>query len=116
MLEYPNRDLDVNPVKLIYFISTLSTARENEEGIVDKKSTNPDNFLVCCIVAISSVLTGDCCPTSVGFLDPLGSPLWWFEWISKVECFMCDFFINELHDAGYINWTSIISNNIFSYP
>ena len=29
---------------------------------------------------------------------------------------MCDFFIYELHDTYHINWTSIISNNVFSYP
>ena len=30
---------------------------------------------------------------------------------------MCDLIISELHDAYHVDWTStIISNNVFSYP
>ena len=45
------------------------------------------------------VLAIDSCIQLINSLDPLRSPLRRFKWISKVECFMGDFIISELHDA-----------------
>jgi hypothetical protein len=46
------------------------------------------------------------------YLYPLRSPLRGFERICKIESFMCDFAIPELHDGHPIDWTLIfISNN-----
>ena len=49
--------------------------------------------------------------------DPLRSPLRWFKWIRKVECFKCDLPLFELHDSYHIDRTPpVICNDIFNYP
>lgn len=55
-------------------------------------------------------------PCSFYFLDPLRSPLRWFERITKVIRFMCNLTILELHDAYCIDRMPIVGNNYFRYP
>jgi len=53
---------------------------------------------------------------SFNSLDPLRSPLRWFEGISKVIRFTCNLTISELNDGYHIDWTPVIGDNSFSDP
>ena len=81
------------------------------EGMLDKEATSHMTSLMHFECLCSSGTDTYILPT------PLRSPLRWFKWIRKVECFKCDLTIPELYDIYYIDWTPpVICNDIFSYP
>jgi hypothetical protein len=73
----------------------------NLDSVFNQLKSSSDISVFCILLTFSSF------QWLFDYLYPLRSPVRWFKWICKIESFMCDFAIPELHDGHPIDWTLI---------